>query len=185
MNLMFQPFRKYADFTGTATRKEYWLFTFFTFIVSSLFGVLDAMFSALLSNNQEEMASSVDSIPTSGSDWLPVITDAMYGSNIGSNIVNVLSLLFSLVVFIPSLAVWVRRLRDAGFGWWWIIVNTVATAFGAIMFIGGIFTAYQWDETGLAVGIMLVIGGLLLMIVATVWSIVQMVWPSKVVAKPE
>ena len=34
MELMFQPFRKYADFSGRASRAEYWLFILFVVVVS-------------------------------------------------------------------------------------------------------------------------------------------------------
>lgn len=36
------PLRKYADFTGRARRKEYWLFTLFLVVASFLAGILDA-----------------------------------------------------------------------------------------------------------------------------------------------
>lgn len=32
MDLMFQPFRKYADFNGRAGRSEFWLFFLFNFL---------------------------------------------------------------------------------------------------------------------------------------------------------
>jgi uncharacterized membrane protein YhaH (DUF805 family) len=43
MELMFQPFKKYADFQGRARRSEYWLWTLFLFIVGMVLTVLRLM----------------------------------------------------------------------------------------------------------------------------------------------
>jgi uncharacterized membrane protein YhaH (DUF805 family) len=43
MDLMLQPLRKYAEFTGRARRSEFWLFWLFTIVASGIAGVLDAM----------------------------------------------------------------------------------------------------------------------------------------------
>jgi len=83
-------FRKYADFTGRATRPEFWWWALFYVLVAtalSLFNVIRIVDSA----------------------------------SIGS----VLSGLWALAVLVPTLAVMVRRLRDAGLGWphlFWMLV---------------------------------------------------------------
>ena len=43
MDLMLQPLRKYADFTGRARRSEFWLFWLFTIVVGGIAGALDYM----------------------------------------------------------------------------------------------------------------------------------------------
>lgn len=43
MDLMLQPLRKYAEFTGRARRSEFWLFWLFTVVAGGIAGVLDAM----------------------------------------------------------------------------------------------------------------------------------------------
>ncbi len=40
MSYYFQAFKKYIDFSGRATRPEYWYFILFTFIVSVIIGML-------------------------------------------------------------------------------------------------------------------------------------------------
>ena len=45
MDYMFLPLKKFADFNGRARRKEYWMFVLFTFLVSMVLGILDAMIS--------------------------------------------------------------------------------------------------------------------------------------------
>ena len=83
-------FRKYAEFTGRASRSEFWWFALFSFLVSSALGALNI--------------------------WTPegVIS-------IGSSLASV----WSLAVLVPSLAVAVRRLRDAGHAWtelFWLLL---------------------------------------------------------------
>ena len=53
-----------------------------------------------------------------------------------------LTLLYSLAVFIPSLAVTVRRLHDIGKSGWWYLV-------GLIPFIGGIWLLFLLVKDGL------------------------------------
>lgn len=44
MSLMFQPLKKYADFSGRARRSEYWLFTLLIVIAEIVyFAVLGAV----------------------------------------------------------------------------------------------------------------------------------------------
>jgi uncharacterized membrane protein YhaH (DUF805 family) len=98
-------FRKYADFTGRATRPEYWWFVLFTFIVSTALGIVGSTISF-------------------GAFRMPMMGG--YGYNYGSGYgTNILSSLWSLAVLLPGLAVAVRRLRDSGRGWgnlFWVLL---------------------------------------------------------------
>ena len=77
-------FRKYADFTGRATRSEFWWWALFTFLVGTALGMVSSL-----------------TVQFAGST-IPGVD---------------LSTLWGLAILLPSLAVQVRRLRDAGFGW--------------------------------------------------------------------
>ena len=90
-------FRKYADFTGRATRPEYWWFVLFTFIVSTALSIVGSMMSF-------------------GTFRTPMM--GYYGYSYGSGYgTNILSSLWSLAILLPFLAVAVRRLRDSGRSW--------------------------------------------------------------------
>jgi len=93
MSLMFQPFKKYADFQGRARRSEYWLFSLFCFIVGLVIGVLR--------------------VATGG-------MEAMQSGRLDA--LGVVNLLFSLAVLVPSLAVGFRRLHDTNRSAWWILI---------------------------------------------------------------
>ncbi len=83
-------FRKYAEFTGRASRPEFWWFALFTALVSAA------------------LNSLVFITPNGTFD---------FGSGMSG--------LWAVVVLLPSLAVAVRRLRDAGRRWtelFWILL---------------------------------------------------------------
>lgn len=104
-------FRKYAEFGGRASRPEFWWF---------------ALFSALVS-----MALSTLNIRTGGGYGFDY-GDGTYGfgamRDLMSNTIllgSSLSGLWSVAVLLPSLAVTVRRLRDAGRRWtelFWLLL---------------------------------------------------------------
>ncbi|KAA0699860.1 DUF805 domain-containing protein [Neorhizobium sp. P12A] len=88
MNSYIAAMKKYATFTGRATRTEYWLFILMYFTIGVAAIVVDF---ALLGGGQTR--------------------------------VNILSSVVSLVHFIPSIAVAVRRLHDTNrSGWWYFII---------------------------------------------------------------
>ncbi len=94
---MFQNYvtvlKKYVEFSGRATRSEFWWFVLANCIVSILIGFI--------------------------------------GGLIGT---DVLSILYGLAVLLPSLAVAVRRLRDAGFNPWLLLIGLIPLV-GAIVLL--------------------------------------------------
>lgn len=101
-------FSKYADFSGRATRPEFWWFTLFSTIVSWALGSLN-------------ITTSLNAFSDN-----PTTTSFMLGSSLAG--------LWGVAVLVPSLAVGVRRLRDAGYRWtqlWWILLPIA----GAIVLI--------------------------------------------------
>jgi uncharacterized membrane protein YhaH (DUF805 family) len=99
MNMMFEPLRKYADFQGRARRSEYWMFALFVLIV-------DVVLYALLG--------------MSGS-----FGPGAAGPSGGALIVLLMLSVFGLAMFIPSLAVGVRRLHDTNRSGWWLLLGLV------------------------------------------------------------
>lgn len=91
MNWYLAVLKKYAVFSGRASRKEYWMFVLFNFI----FGIV-----AMILDN--------------------VLQVAIGGSGYG-----LLYTLYCLAVFIPSLAVSVRRLHDIGKSGWWLLISLI------------------------------------------------------------
>jgi uncharacterized membrane protein YhaH (DUF805 family) len=81
MNYYFDVLKKYAVFSGRASRKEYWMFFLFNVFASFVFGFIDGVAK-----------------------------------------VQILSSLYSLAVFLPSLAVAIRRMHDVGKSGWFMLI---------------------------------------------------------------
>lgn len=91
MEWYLKCWRQYADFSGRARRKEYWMFVLFNFIFA-----LSAM-----------------------------IFDNILGLTIGELPYGVIYLLYILAVFVPGLAVSVRRMHDIGKSGWMILIGLI------------------------------------------------------------
>lgn len=89
MNYFIDPLTKYATFSGTSTRKEYWLFLLISCFINIALMVADRILGT-------------------------VVVVPNYQSPLGYDIYHIFSILFSLVVLIPNIAIAVRRIRDAG-----------------------------------------------------------------------
>ena len=111
-------FKNYVTWKGRATRAEYWWWALFTFIVTLPFSIIDNVSSreAL----QAAMAAGDQS--------------AALAAVLGPTFF--LLLLVSLVLFLPSLAVTIRRLHDIdrSGGWFWIILVPVAGSIVLLVF---------------------------------------------------
>jgi uncharacterized membrane protein YhaH (DUF805 family) len=115
MDLMFEPLRRYADFEGRARRSEYWLFCLMTTTLTVLFFL--PVFFAGARPQQPEMAQAA--------------------------LVSMLVLvLITFGLFIPSMAVLVRRLHDTGRSGWWVLINLLPFG-GAVLFI---FTVLDGED---------------------------------------
>jgi uncharacterized membrane protein YhaH (DUF805 family) len=84
-------FRKYATFKGRASRSEYWWWTLFTFLTYLVLGLLTYAVG---------VATSRDGGRTPGTLAIPLIT---------------LFMVFFIGILVPTLALTVRRLHDAGY----------------------------------------------------------------------
>lgn len=100
-------FRRYAVFSGRASRSEYWWIVLFNFLVNLTALVLGALASAV-----------VDS--TVGSDS-PAFAWAVVP-------VVVLTAGYALFALVPGLSLTVRRLHDANFSGWWLLLALVPGA---------------------------------------------------------
>ncbi|WP_427976685.1 DUF805 domain-containing protein [Agarivorans sp.] len=94
MNWYIAVLKKYVVFNGRARRKEYWMFTLFSLIITFLLAVIDAA--------------------------------------VGS--AGILGAIYALAVFLPTLAVSVRRLHDIGRSGWWLLIAFIPLI-GAIVLL--------------------------------------------------
>lgn len=101
LSLMFQPFKKYADFSGRATRMEYWLFTLFNSILITI-PVFTGLILLLIGEETREEALQV----------------------VGAIIIG-LGFLVAMATFIPMIAVTIRRLHDTNRSGWFYLLSII------------------------------------------------------------
>ena len=95
MKWFLKALNQYADFRTRARRKEYWMFY--------LFYVIFVIFITILDN-------------------LLGLTFNLFGEKLPY---GWLFLIYSLAMFVPSLAVAVRRLHDMGKSGWWYFISFI------------------------------------------------------------
>lgn len=100
-------FKNYAEFTGRSTRPDYWWVWLGNFILSIPFWII-YFYTVFLS-------AVMDSINDSVSE----ATFMVFG------LVVIIYAVFYLAILVPTLALSVRRLRDAGFHWAFIFLRFV------------------------------------------------------------
>ena len=128
-------FKKYAVFKGRATRSEYWWLWLFSTIVGLLLVV------AIVADLVRGIIAGAIDMADEAAVMLAVYLDPF----------TIVLLIFAIVVFIPTLAVEVRRLHDIGRSGYWllayylitillglipnILINTILTLALSIIFI--------------------------------------------------
>ena len=100
-------FKNYAEFTGRSTRSDFWWVWLGNFILSIPFWII-YFYTVFLS---AVMASVDDSVSEA--------TFMVLG------LVVIIYAIFYLAILVPTLALSVRRLRDAGFHWAFIFLRFV------------------------------------------------------------
>ena len=98
-------FKNYAEFTGRSTRSDYWWVWLGNFILSIPFWII-YFYTVFLS-------TVMDSVSDSASE----ATFMVFG------LVAIIYAVFYLAILVPTLALSVRRLRDAGFHWAFIFLR--------------------------------------------------------------
>lgn len=105
MNWYLKVLKQYADFSGRARRKEFWMFVLFNFIFSIIAMFLDKVLGTTLNIYEQ----SVD-----------------YGW---------IYLIYGLLVLIPFIAVSVRRLHDIGKSGWAYLIGLIPIVGAIILLV--------------------------------------------------
>ncbi|GAA1702367.1 DUF805 domain-containing protein [Kribbella sp. NPDC056951] len=87
--------KRYAQFSGRARRKEFWMFALISFVISIILGILDQLLGL-------DFKSGSGSTAVRSGGWLETI--------------------FGLAVLIPTIAVAVRRMHDKNRSGWWVLI---------------------------------------------------------------
>ena len=145
MNYMFMPLKRYADFSGRSRRLEFWLWQLFNLIVVGVLCtiIMVAVFGSIadlahraasgeFANYVPPEGSAAGYVELNGEKYAvppELVAQAIMGS---LGIPAALLGLWWLAIFIPNLAVIVRRLHDQDKSGWWFFI-------GFVPIIGGIW----------------------------------------------
>ncbi len=110
MEDMIRPLKRYAQFSGRSSRREYWMFTLFLILVAL------AWFMIYLSIGKDYERSGSD-LSGLGLIWIGA------------------AVLFFLGLVIPSIAVSVRRLHDVGLSGWLYLISFIPYIGGLFMLV--------------------------------------------------
>lgn len=110
MKWFLKVLKHYADFSGRASRQEFWMFVLFNFLFSLAYGIIVVGISYLL--------FSIFPLFEKGGEFMVK-----------------LSLIYYCIMIIPSMAVLVRRLHDTGKSGWMILVSLIPFVGGIWLFV--------------------------------------------------
>ena len=116
MNTYLKVFRnEYTNFSGRARRREYWTFTLITAAILLLLCLLIAF-------SLPAMLTGSDSRSGGGLTPLGIVILGLYT-------------IFQLAVIVPALGLSVRRLHDAGFSGWLLLIGLVPGIGGVALLV--------------------------------------------------
>lgn len=109
MKWFIKAFRQYADFSGRASRQEFWMFVLFNLLFAMAWAFVAGLLTGLLGDsfNQESRLMF------------------MYK----------LIAIYYAVTAVPAMAVGVRRLHDTGRHGWWMLVSLIPFAGGVWLIV--------------------------------------------------
>ncbi|MDR0704606.1 MAG: DUF805 domain-containing protein [Planctomycetaceae bacterium] len=115
----FDVLKKYVEFNGRARRKEYWNFTLINMLLNFAYVIFVSIITARI------FRTNID-ILERGEE--PVLVLFL-------GILVIIYFVFLLLLFLPSLAVMIRRLHDTGNSGWMCLVSLIPVVGGIILFI--------------------------------------------------
>ncbi|WP_314951773.1 DUF805 domain-containing protein [Tannerella forsythia] len=104
MKWFIKAFRQYADFSGRASRQEFWMFVLFNLLLAMAWAFVAGLLTGLFGGSFDQESRLI----------------FMYK----------LIAIYYAVTTVPAMAVGVRRLHDTGRSGWWMLVSLVPIAGG-------------------------------------------------------
>ncbi|MDO5064714.1 MAG: DUF805 domain-containing protein [Actinomyces bowdenii] len=115
-------FQRYAQFRGYASQSEYWWVFLFLAIIHTVGGAiaLAPLFSVLVTISPNASEAEINNAAATGAA--------------GSGILMMIYFLVALALLVPTLSLSVRRLHDAGYSGWLVLISLVLSWIAYIVF---------------------------------------------------
>ena len=164
MEWMILPLKRYAQFSGRSRRKELWLWVLFIIIISVVLSVIDSMLG-------------LSSAPTVAPGQFGAGSLTTGAAGIGRfRGAGLLTSIFSLGIFVPNLAVQVRRLHDTDRRGWWLLLPIIPYLIGFGIMIVGAVSAFRPGQSAPQGAIGLIGLGGLFFVIGLICAILVLVW---------
>ena len=138
LNSVKDSFRQYATFYGRANRRSYLEVVFFNVLLGFLtVAILVLCLIGMGTSAQESKTGS-------GFDSSALLVTGFWGLFFIA--VSLIYTLFTIATIVPSLAIQSRRLHDANFSAWWLLLH-LAPFGGIALFIMNCFNSYQGESS--------------------------------------
>ena len=166
---------KAFTFRGTASRKEYWYFFLFLWILGQFVNLLDIFVNPDLKN------SPIYTDP----NYLPAASELL-------QFIPIPSLIVSLITTIPNLAVTYRRIQDGGrpgklaFLQFIPLVVGIFWLIGFFVFYNDILSTSAMSDSNFAPFLALFVSGLVFLGLQLTWTVFWLIWtlaPTKTAAQ--
>ncbi|WP_374945121.1 DUF805 domain-containing protein [Sphingomonas sp.] len=122
MHWMVLPLKRYAQFKGRSRRKEFWMWALFIIVATLALSFLDSV------------------LGLGGRTVIGRPAGATVGAGFHTS-GGVLTGLFALAMFVPNLAVQVRRLHDTDRSGWWLLLPVGLYLAGVLVLLAGVASA--------------------------------------------
>jgi len=123
---------KYFQFSGRATRSEFWYFILYSIIISFVLGLIGSVLGI-------EYVMQMDTVKVLEGTGELVSTTVDFP-------LNLLQIFFSLLLFIPSLAISIRRLHDLGRTGWWYLISLIPLLGALVLLIFFVLPSQEHDN---------------------------------------
>lgn len=129
---MLMPLKRYADFSGRSRRKEFWMYQLLNIVM--LLVLLGPMYFAMIGDMMGQIQVAPD-----GTIAEPATPGFDFAAHPIAMALGAIGILWALFVFIPSIAVAVRRFHDRDMSGWWylgVVVLGIIPLVGLFVQIG-------------------------------------------------
>ena len=126
--------KNYFNFSGVATRKEYWFVVLWNVIIGGVLGFLLGI-------------SSVVTVASAFSYEGGLMTGSVVSIILGG-----ILLVYTLASLIPSISLCVRRFHDVGLSGWWYVGLYLAS-----LVIGGWLSSWFWSLVSVVINITIIV----------------------------